>query len=137
MFVSTLYIMLLLLLLLLLLFPVICCICLLSEPITLPPDYNPNAKKENKLYDVRRVSEISPQRPPTEEIVDTLVVDWSDQTGAAMAAVTPGEGGVEQMSMLEHPKMAQMRKGSNCKKCHSSLSLLLASEQNEQDIVQG
>ena len=94
-----------------------CLLCFINLPerITLPPDYNPKAKKENKLYDVRRVSEICPVRPPTEELVGTLAEEWGggSQSSGAMS-VSPTEN-MEQLSVLEHPKMTQIRKGSNGK----------------------
>ena len=52
-----------------------------AEMIKLAPDYNPQARQENKLYDERRVSEICPVRPPNEELADSLVWEYQANPG--------------------------------------------------------
>ena len=90
------------------------------ERITLPPDYNPNAKIENKLFDTRRVSEICPVRPSNEELADSLVGEW-EQRPSVGVPTTMGVGQGMEFSAepgyvtLEHPKMAAIRKNSNGK----------------------
>ncbi len=66
----------------------------------IPAEYNPNAKKEDNIFDVKRRSEISPVRPSNEVLVDSLAGEW-------------GQTSTEQGGVLEHPKMAAIRKDSN------------------------
>ena len=86
------------------------------------PDYNPNAKIENKLFDTRRVSEICPVRPSNEELADSLVCEWEERPSRGGMSVMGAGQGVEFGSgggsepgyvTLEHPKMAAIRKNSN------------------------
>ncbi len=90
--------------------------------ITLAPDYNPNAKIENRLFDTRRVSEICPIRPPNQELVDSLVGEWEERPNMAAMSMVGGagqfaepSGGEQAYVTLEHPKMAAIRKNSNGK----------------------
>lgn len=83
------------------------------EKVTLAPDYNPNAKIENRLYDVKRVSEICPIRPPNEELLHSLVGEWEGRP--IMAPVTSTTEYSDQPYTLEHPKMMAIRKNSNGK----------------------
>ena len=90
-----------------------------AERITLPPDYNPNAKKENKLYDVRRMSEICPIRPTNKELAGTLSEDWVEARPSGSSAAlgqAPPVNGAEPFGVLEHPKMMKMRKETSGEK---------------------
>lgn len=79
------------------------------------PDYNPNAKMENKLYDVKRVSEICPIRPPNEQLVDSLAGEWGAKSNVppSSASLTSPMEYSDQPYVLEHPKMQAIRKNSN------------------------
>lgn len=83
-----------------------------SDRISLPPDYNPNAMMENKLYDVKRVSELCPVRPPNDELVDTRTWECEVRNNDSAVAL-PMLDTSEQQFMPEHPKMKQIRKISS------------------------
>ena len=50
-----------------------------AELITLPPDYNENARQfAPKLFKQKQLSETCPTRPPAELLVGTLTQEWEE-----------------------------------------------------------
>lgn len=68
---------------------------------------------ENKVYDVKKVSEICPIRPPNEELVDSLAGEWGGKPSVASFSAPSAMEYSDQPYVLEHPKMKAMRKNSD------------------------